>query len=95
MYVYVCIYVYVCVYVCGYSPGAKYFEWERKGVPLRLEIGPRDVKSNSVMMAKRLTGEKVCADAVHFTCSLGVVFIGGGTSVGFNFQYRQLTMFHL
>jgi prolyl-tRNA synthetase len=48
------------------SPGAKYFEWERKGVPLRLEIGPRDVKSNSVMMAKRLTGEKVCADAIHF-----------------------------
>merc|ERR1711907_518586 len=24
-------------------PGAKYFEWERKGVPLRVEIGPRDV----------------------------------------------------
>lgn len=26
-------------------PGAKYFEWERKGVPIRLEIGPRDVDS--------------------------------------------------
>jgi prolyl-tRNA synthetase len=24
--------------------GAKYFEWERKGVPLRLEVGPRDAK---------------------------------------------------
>ena len=26
--------------------GAKYFEWERKGVPLRIELGPRDVKQN-------------------------------------------------
>jgi prolyl-tRNA synthetase len=26
--------------------GAKYFEWERKGVPLRIELGPRDVKEN-------------------------------------------------
>jgi prolyl-tRNA synthetase len=26
--------------------GAKYFEWERKGVPLRIEIGPRDVKND-------------------------------------------------
>ena len=39
------------------KPGAKYFEWERKGVPLRFEIGPRDVDGNSVFCAKR-TGEK-------------------------------------
>lgn len=35
------------------KPGAKYFEWESKGVPLRLEIGPRDVDSGSVCMVKR------------------------------------------
>jgi len=34
-------------------PGWKYAEWERKGVPLRLEIGPRDLASESVMMAAR------------------------------------------
>jgi len=39
------------------KPGAKYFEWERKGVPLRFEIGPRDVDGNSVFCAKR-TGDK-------------------------------------
>ena len=39
------------------KPGAKYFEWERKGVPLRFEIGPRDVDNNSVFCAKR-TGDK-------------------------------------
>lgn len=40
------------------KPGAKYFEWERRGVPLRLEIGPRDVKNGSVFCAKRTGGKK-------------------------------------
>ncbi len=34
-------------------PGWKYGEWERKGVPLRMEIGPRDLKDDQVMMAAR------------------------------------------
>ncbi len=34
-------------------PGWKYAEWERKGVPLRLEIGPRDLNDQQVMMAAR------------------------------------------
>jgi len=34
-------------------PGWKYAEWERKGVPLRIEIGPRDVKNDQVMLAAR------------------------------------------
>ena len=42
----------------GLKPGAKYFEWERKGVPLRLEIGPRDVKQGAVFAASRLGGKK-------------------------------------
>ena len=36
------------------KPGAKYFEWERKGVPVRIEIGPRDVAKQSVMLVWRL-----------------------------------------
>jgi len=36
-------------------PGAKYFEWEKKGVPLRLEVGPRDIK-NGVAQAKPRVG---------------------------------------
>jgi prolyl-tRNA synthetase len=40
------------------KPGAKYFEWERKGVPLRLEIGPRDVAQGSVFAARRTGGGK-------------------------------------
>lgn len=34
-------------------PGSKYGEWERRGVPLRLEIGPRDLAAGTVMMAAR------------------------------------------
>ena len=37
----------------GYSPGWKFNDWELKGVPLRLELGPRDLASNSVMAARR------------------------------------------
>nr|MBC8479361.1 proline--tRNA ligase [FCB group bacterium] len=40
------------------SPGFKFNEWEMKGVPLRLEVGPRDMKNNQVFMARRDTGEK-------------------------------------
>ena len=40
------------------KPGAKYFEWERKGVPLRLEIGPRDVAQGQVFAASRTGGKK-------------------------------------
>jgi len=39
-------------------PGAKYFEWERKGVPLRLEIGPRDVAQGQAFAKKRTGGGK-------------------------------------
>jgi len=36
-----------------YSPGWKFNEWEMRGVPLRLEIGPRDVARGQVMLARR------------------------------------------
>jgi len=39
-------------------PGFKYFEWERKGVPLRIEVGPKDVAKGSVVVVDRLQGEK-------------------------------------
>jgi prolyl-tRNA synthetase len=42
----------------GMKPGAKYYEWEGRGVPLRLEVGPRDVASNSVVLARRTGGKK-------------------------------------
>ncbi len=43
----------------SYTPGWKFAEWELRGVPLRIEIGPRDVEKSSVIVARRDTREKV------------------------------------
>jgi prolyl-tRNA synthetase len=40
------------------SPGWKFAEWEMPGVPLRIEIGPRDMEQGKVVIARRDTGEK-------------------------------------
>jgi prolyl-tRNA synthetase len=40
------------------SPGFKFNEWEMKGVPLRIEIGPKDLEKGVVLLANRLAGEK-------------------------------------
>jgi prolyl-tRNA synthetase len=42
-----------------YKPGWKFAEWEMRGVPLRLEIGPRDIEQQQVLVARRDTREKV------------------------------------
>lgn len=39
-------------------PGSKFFDWEQKGVPLRIEIGPRDLEKNELILVRRDTGEK-------------------------------------
>ncbi|UCC38484.1 MAG: proline--tRNA ligase [Candidatus Aminicenantes bacterium] len=41
-----------------FTPGWKFSEWEMKGVPLRIEIGPRDIKENKVLVVRRDTREK-------------------------------------
>ncbi|MBJ46764.1 MAG: proline--tRNA ligase [Euryarchaeota archaeon] len=38
--------------------GQKYFDWEIKGVPLRLDIGPRDIENNSAFAARRTGGKE-------------------------------------
>ena len=42
----------------GQTPGAKFFYWERRGVPVVLEFGPRDLASGSVVVKPRDTGAK-------------------------------------
>lgn len=41
-----------------YTPGWKFNEWEIKGVPLRIEIGPKDIAAKHVTFVRRDTGEK-------------------------------------
>ncbi|MBW8803369.1 MAG: proline--tRNA ligase [Catenulisporales bacterium] len=47
------------------SPGFKFNDWEMRGVPLRLEIGPRDLAAGTALMAKRLGGEGKIAVSIE------------------------------
>src|SRR5947208_3297276 len=42
----------------GLNPGAKFFHWERRGVPVVLELGPRDLASGNIVLKRRDTGTK-------------------------------------
>ena len=68
----------------GIKPGAKYYEWELRGVPLRMELGPRDLDKNQATLVRRDTREKTpvsldglgedvadtARDASRTTCSI-------------------------
>ncbi|MBN2012629.1 proline--tRNA ligase [candidate division KSB1 bacterium] len=54
----------------GYRPGWKYNEWEQRGVPLRIEIGPKDVENNQVMMARRDNGEKTAVPMANLSMTV-------------------------
>lgn len=41
------------------TPGAKFYKWELKGVPLRIEVGPRDIEAGHVIISDRLHNQKV------------------------------------
>jgi len=41
-----------------YTPGWKFHQWELKGIPIRIELGPRDLKQSQVVMVRRDTGQK-------------------------------------
>ena len=43
----------------GLSPGYKFNDWEMKGVPIRIEIGPKDIEKQSIVVAKRYNREKI------------------------------------
>ncbi len=45
----------------GYKPGFKYNEWEVRGVPIRVEIGPRDLEKEQIVLVRRDNGEKIFA----------------------------------
>jgi len=45
-------------------PGAKYYHWEMRGVPLRVELGPRDMKEGKVVMVRRDSRQKASVPRV-------------------------------
>ena len=42
-----------------YSPGYKFNDWEMRGVPVRIELGPRDIENNKCVIVRRDTNEKI------------------------------------
>ena len=42
----------------GYTPGAKFYHWEQRGIPLVIELGPRDLAAGTVVVRRRDLGEK-------------------------------------
>ncbi|MFA5415207.1 MAG: proline--tRNA ligase [Methanoregula sp.] len=73
-------------------PGAKYYWWELRGVPLRLELGPRDLDANKVMAVKR-TGEKTAIDLA--TAPEGVTRVLAEMTATIRAQAEEHTRSHL
>ena len=46
-------------------PGEKYYEWEKKGVPVRIEIGPKDLENGTIVLVRRDTGAKESCPTNH------------------------------
>lgn len=46
-------------YRANYSPGWKFNHWELKGVPIRIELGPKDIEKDQIVVVRRDTGEKL------------------------------------
>ena len=55
------------------TPGWKFAEYEMKGVPVRLEIGPRDIENNSCVLVRRDTGEKIPASLDNIEETVGAL----------------------
>ncbi len=48
-----------------FTPGYKFNDWEMRGVPLRLEVGPKDMAQERVVLCRRDTGEKTSVEVAH------------------------------
>ncbi|HNY04724.1 MAG TPA: His/Gly/Thr/Pro-type tRNA ligase C-terminal domain-containing protein, partial [Candidatus Woesebacteria bacterium] len=59
----------------GETAGFKFNQWELKGVPLRLEIGDRDVAANSVILTRRDTGEKITSSISNLESTISNLLV--------------------
>jgi prolyl-tRNA synthetase len=57
----------------AYTPGWKFAEWEMRGVPLRLEIGPKDIEKGQVVLARRDTRDKTSVPMDGLTVHVGAL----------------------
>ena len=55
-------------------PGAKYYHWEERGVPFRIEIGPKDIEKNQVTLVDRISKKKIHVAVVNLEKELKTQF---------------------
>jgi len=56
------------------SAGKKFFKWETKGVPIRIELGPEDIKKSQFIVVRRDTGERITLDLKEGVKELPKIF---------------------
>jgi prolyl-tRNA synthetase len=59
----------------NYTPGFKFNEWEVKGVPIRLELGPKDLEKKQVILVRRDTGEKTAIKINELTTIIKALLV--------------------
>ncbi len=57
----------------NYTPGYKFYDWELKGVPLRVEIGPKDIANNAVTVARRDTLKRITLSRENYVEKIGEI----------------------
>jgi prolyl-tRNA synthetase len=57
----------------GIKPGAKYYEWEMRGIPLRIELGPRDLEKNACVAVRRDKKEKASLSLDGLATTVGAL----------------------
>jgi prolyl-tRNA synthetase len=65
----------------GQTPGAKFFHWERRGVPVVLELGPRDLASGNVVLKRRDTGTKEIVPQIDLKSKIEATFAAQQTAL--------------
>src|SRR5450432_3280833 len=73
----------------GQSPGARFFHWERRGVPVVLELGPRDLASGKIVVKRRDTGAKEPIDQTALAAKLAVTLADIQTNLFTRAQERM------
>jgi len=58
-----------------YTPGWKFNEWELKGIPLRIEIGPKDIHKRQVVVVRRDDGKKIVIKENQLTKKIGQLLV--------------------
>ncbi|MGZ6250806.1 MAG: proline--tRNA ligase [Candidatus Chromulinivorax sp.] len=77
-----------------HKPGSKFFKWELRGVPVRIEIGPRDIENQVVVVASRLSADKQTIAFDRLVTELPMLLDSIQNQLYQRAQERYQTMWH-